>query len=118
MKNEKTIKYVIRTKKQIVDAMAVGNITISNEVISNPDFKSMDKNELLGFKLIGKGDFEVVEFYDIKNNHDNFKKVLFGYGDNKDKCFGVGLGEYIKKRLPNCPNMDNFIKIARERLCK
>lgn len=74
----KATKYVIRTKKQIVDAMIVGNISISNSVISDPKFKAVDQNEPLGFKLIEGSDFEVVEFYDIKSNEENFKKVLFG----------------------------------------
>lgn len=78
MTSDKTIKFVIRTKEQIANAMAVGNITISNEVMSNPTFRSMDKNEPLGFKLVEGSDFEVVEFYPIKDNPENFKKVLFG----------------------------------------
>ncbi len=78
MTEEKTIKYVIRTKKQIAEAMAVGNIAISNQVTSSPVFKAFDQNEPLGFKLIEGSDFEVVEFYDIKNNKANFKKVFFG----------------------------------------
>ncbi len=75
---EGTIKYVIRTKKQIAEAMAVGNISISNNVTSDPRFKVINQNEPLGFKLTEGSDFEVVEFYDIKNNEANFKKVLFG----------------------------------------
>ena len=78
MTNDKTIKFVIRTKEQIADAMAVGNITISKNVMDNPDFRSMNKNEPLGFKLVEGSDFEVVEFYPIKDNSENFKKVLFG----------------------------------------
>jgi len=78
MEEKKTIKYVIRTKKQIADAMAVGNISISNEVTSNSKFKVIDQNEPLGFKLTEGSDWDVVEFYDIKNNESNFKKVLFG----------------------------------------
>lgn len=78
MEGNKTIKYVIRTKKQIADAMAVGNISISSGVMSNPIFKGIDQNEPLGFKLVEGSDFEVVEFFDIKSNNANFKKVLFG----------------------------------------
>ena len=78
MEEKKTIKYVIRTKKQIADAMAVGNISFSNEVTSNSKFKVIDQNEPLGFKLTEGSDWDVVEFYDIKNNESNFKKVLFG----------------------------------------
>ncbi len=78
MTEQKTIKYVIRTKKQIAEAMAVGNISISNSVTLSPEFKAVDQNEPLGFKLIEGSDFEVIEFYDIKNNEANFKKVLFG----------------------------------------
>jgi len=78
MTEKKIIKFVIRTKKQIADAMAVGNIAISNEVTSSPEFKAINQNEPLGFKLIEGSDFEVVEFYDIKNNPANFKIVFFG----------------------------------------
>jgi len=78
MTEAKTIKYVIRTKKQIADAMAVGNIAISNHVTSSPQFKAIDQNEPLGFKLIEGSDFEVVDFYEIKDNPTNFKKVFFG----------------------------------------
>ena len=78
MSEEKTIKYVIRTKKQIAEAMAVGNISISSQVTSSPEFKAINQNEPLGFKLIEGSDFEVVEFYEIKNNKANFKKVFFG----------------------------------------
>jgi len=78
MTTNKNTKFVIRTKEQIADAMVVGNITISKDVLSNPNFRAIDKNEPLGFKLIEGSDFEVVEFYPIKDNQENFKKVLFG----------------------------------------